>query len=53
CLTEELVEQKIANCLQYSPRLDKAAISLVEAAKEHGGHDNITVVIVSLEENSH
>ncbi|MCC5669892.1 serine/threonine-protein phosphatase [Nostoc sp. CHAB 5784] len=48
-LTEELVEQKIASCLQDTPWLDKAAISLVEAAKDHGGHDNITVVIVSLD----
>ncbi|WP_392532396.1 Stp1/IreP family PP2C-type Ser/Thr phosphatase [Nostoc sp. C117] len=52
-LTEELVEQKIASCLQETPWLDKAAISLIEAAKEQGGHDNITVVIVALEENSH
>ncbi|MEH1790882.1 Stp1/IreP family PP2C-type Ser/Thr phosphatase [Nostoc sp.] len=52
-LTEELVEEKIASCLQDTPWLDKAAISLVEAAKDHGGHDNITVVILSLEENSH
>jgi protein phosphatase len=48
-LTEELVEQKIASCLQDTPWVDKAAISLVEAAKDHGGHDNITVVIVSLD----
>ncbi|MEH2250432.1 PP2C family protein-serine/threonine phosphatase [Nostoc sp.] len=47
-LTEELVEQKIASCLQGTPLVDNA-ISLVEAAKDHGGHDNITVVIVSLD----
>ncbi|HIK08314.1 MAG TPA: Stp1/IreP family PP2C-type Ser/Thr phosphatase [Trichormus sp. M33_DOE_039] len=46
-LTEELVDEKIADCLQDIHDLDKAAISLVEAAKEQGGHDNITVVIVS------
>jgi protein phosphatase len=51
-LTEELVEHKISHYLQDTPVLDKAAFSLVEAAKEEGGHDNITVVIVSLEENS-
>ncbi|MEA5575098.1 Stp1/IreP family PP2C-type Ser/Thr phosphatase [Anabaena sp. UHCC 0451] len=51
-LTEELVEQEIKSCLQDVPLLDKAAFSLVEAAKEHGGHDNITVVLVSIEENS-
>jgi PPM family protein phosphatase len=51
-LTEELVDQKIAKYLQDTPWLDKAAISLIEAAKEEGGHDNITVVIIALEENS-
>jgi serine/threonine protein phosphatase PrpC len=49
-LTEELVEQKIHNCLKSNPSLEKAANSLVEAAKEQGGHDNITVVLVAAEE---
>jgi PPM family protein phosphatase len=48
-LTEELVDQKIAECLQNIPLLEKASLSLIEAAKEQGGHDNITVVIVELE----
>jgi serine/threonine protein phosphatase PrpC len=51
-LTEELVDPQIANYLQDTPWLDKAAMSLVEAAKEQGGHDNITIVLVALEENS-
>jgi PPM family protein phosphatase len=51
-LTEELVEQKIKSCLEDFPFLDKAVGSLVEAAKEQGGHDNITVVLVAVEENS-
>ncbi|AUT00394.1 serine/threonine protein phosphatase [Nostoc sp. CENA543] len=46
-LTEELVDEKIADCLHDLNDLDKAAKSLVEAAKEQGGHDNITVVIVA------
>lgn len=50
-LTEELVEQKIADCLQDNSMLEKAAYSLVEAAKAHGGHDNITVAIVAVAEN--
>jgi protein phosphatase len=50
-LTEELVEQQIQNCLQEAALLDKAAFSLVEAAKEQGGHDNITVILVSIEDN--
>lgn len=48
-LTEELADQKIADYLKDTPLIDKAAFSLVEAAKEQGGHDNITVVIVALE----
>lgn len=48
-LTEELVDQKIAKYLQDTPWLDKAAVSLIEAAKEEGGHDNITVVIIAVE----
>ncbi|MBD2436884.1 Stp1/IreP family PP2C-type Ser/Thr phosphatase [Nostoc sp. FACHB-110] len=49
-LTEELVDHKIAHYLNSTPILEKASISLIEAAKEQGGHDNITVVIVELEE---
>jgi PPM family protein phosphatase len=49
-LTEELVEQKISDCLQDNSVLEKAAESLVEAAKAHGGHDNITVAIVAVME---
>jgi PPM family protein phosphatase len=51
-LTEELVDHAIATHLE-SPSLEKAALALVEAAKEQGGHDNITVVIVAIDENSH
>jgi protein phosphatase len=48
-LTEELVDDKIAHYFQESAMLEKAAVSLIEAAKEQGGHDNITVVIVALD----
>lgn len=48
-LTEELVDEKIASYLQESSMLDKAAFALIEAAKEQGGHDNITVVLVALD----
>lgn len=51
-LTEELDEEQITSCLQDAPLLEKAAQSLVEAAKEQGGHDNITVVLVSIEEDN-
>jgi protein phosphatase len=48
-LTEELVDQQIAQYLQETPHLDKVALNLIEAAKEQGGHDNITVVLVAIE----
>ncbi|PLZ96563.1 serine/threonine protein phosphatase [Fischerella thermalis CCMEE 5268] len=48
-LTEELVDEKIASYLQEGLLVEKTAIALVEAAKKEGGHDNITVVIVTLE----
>lgn len=48
-LTEELADQVIASYLQENSLLDKVAYSLIESAKEHGGHDNITVVIVTVE----
>jgi len=51
-LTEELPDNKIATYLTQTLSLEKAATSLVEAAKEQGGHDNITVVLVDLENNS-
>ena len=49
-LTEELVDEKIAFYLQETTALEKTALSLIEGAKEQGGHDNITVVIVQLED---
>lgn len=48
-LTEELVDETIAAHLQETPVLEKAASELVEAAKEQGGHDNITVVLVAVD----
>ena len=49
-LTEELADEKIAYYLQENTINEKAALSLIEGAKEQGGHDNITVVIVELED---
>jgi protein phosphatase len=48
-LTEELVNQEIFGYVKDAPSLEKAAHALIEAAKEQGGHDNITVVLVSVE----
>jgi serine/threonine protein phosphatase PrpC len=48
-LTEELIDQKILEYINKAPNLEQAAHTLIEAAKEEGGHDNITVVLVSVE----
>ncbi len=47
-LTEELSDSAIASLLE-SPLCDNAAIALIQAAKEKGGRDNITVVIVAID----
>jgi PPM family protein phosphatase len=48
-LTEELSDQLIANHLKSIRVCEKAAASLINAAKDHGGRDNITVVIVAMD----
>jgi len=48
-LTEELPDSLIAAYLESSKTYDKAAAALVKAANDHGGHDNITVVVVAAE----
>lgn len=47
-LTEELSDAAISNSLKSIRAGEKAAATLVEAAKEKGGRDNITVVIVTI-----
>ncbi|MBD1945427.1 serine/threonine-protein phosphatase, partial [Coleofasciculus sp. FACHB-712] len=47
-LTEELSDQLIATHLK-STSLEKAADALVESAKDKGGRDNITVVLVAID----
>ncbi len=47
-LTEELSDDVIAPYLSTDYSCDQAASALVEAAKERGGQDNITVVIVEM-----
>ena len=51
-LTEELNNYTIAAYLRNF-EIEAASQSLITAAKEQGGHDNITVVMVDLEENFH
>lgn len=50
-LTEELTDGAIASYLD-SPQCEAAADALVEAAKEQGGRDNITVVIIAIDSSS-
>lgn len=48
-LTEELSDQLIASHLKSIRACDKAALALINAAKDRGGRDNITVVIVAMD----
>jgi protein phosphatase len=48
-LTEELSDHLIASHLKSIRSCDKAALALVNAAKDKGGRDNITVVIVAID----
>jgi protein phosphatase len=52
-LTEELSDHLIASHLKSIRACDKAALALVNAAKDKGGRDNITVVIVAADISSH
>lgn len=48
-LTEELSDHLIASHLKSIRACEKAATALVNAAKDKGGRDNITVVIVAID----
>ncbi|MFM7447008.1 MAG: PP2C family protein-serine/threonine phosphatase [Leptolyngbyaceae cyanobacterium] len=48
-LTEELSDSMILTHLQSISDCEKATASLVNAAKDQGGRDNITVVVVALD----
>jgi protein phosphatase len=49
-LTTMLSEEQIASLLLEHPRLREAGEALIAAANEAGGRDNITVVLIRLEE---
>jgi serine/threonine protein phosphatase PrpC len=51
-LTTMLAEEQIADVLRTYPRLRDAGEALIAAANEAGGRDNITVVLLRLEEVS-
>lgn len=48
-LTEELSDQLIASHLKSIRACERAAIALIDAAKTHGGRDNITVILVAID----
>ncbi|MBD2122184.1 PP2C family serine/threonine-protein phosphatase [Trichocoleus sp. FACHB-262] len=52
-LTEELSDHSIAAHLKAIRASEKAAAALVNAAKDKGGRDNITVVLVTLDGFNH
>jgi len=49
-LTDMITDDEIAAIMRKSDSLDDAADSLIRAANQSGGRDNITVVLFSLEE---
>jgi PPM family protein phosphatase len=49
-LTEEVADEAIAQLLESNPTCERAADALVEEAKANGGQDNITVVLVAVDE---
>ncbi|MCW3034372.1 MAG: family protein phosphatase [Solirubrobacteraceae bacterium] len=49
-LTTMISEERIAELLRSTPRLREAGEALIAAANEAGGRDNITVVLLRLEE---
>ena len=49
-LTEEVTDEVIGQYLENQASLDEVANNLVETAKENGGSDNITVVLVEVGE---
>jgi PPM family protein phosphatase len=49
-LTSMISEERIGQILVSAPGLDQAADALIGAANEAGGRDNITVVLVRLED---
>jgi protein phosphatase len=48
-LTEEVPDEQIQSIMTEGETLEKTAATLVETAKENGGSDNVTVIIVSEE----
>ena len=48
-LTEELSDHLITSHIQSNPSVDRAVVALVKAALANGGRDNITVVIVAID----
>jgi PPM family protein phosphatase len=51
-LTEEVSDHAINECMKSQADLTKAANQLVETAKKNGGSDNITVVLVEVDDNN-
>ena len=49
-LTSMVAEERMAEILQGADSLDQAAQALIDAANQAGGRDNITVILVRLEE---
>jgi protein phosphatase len=51
-LTEEVAESLISKSLEESETLEEAAKILIEEAKKGGGSDNVTVIVIGVENDS-
>jgi len=51
-LPKMLGDEEMLSVLQAQPNLDQAVKSLIELANEHGGKDNITVILVRVVERA-
>ncbi len=51
-LTKHVKDPKLLEFVQTSPTLDKAVDAMIQAAKDHGGDDNITVLLLRFEQMS-
>lgn len=52
-LTDLLSKENIEEIVNHTGSLEQRAHKLVDSAKEKGGHDNITVVLIQINQNRH
>lgn len=50
-LSNLITEDEIRKCILRAPSIDTACNELIETAKDRGGHDNITVIIIKMDKD--